>query len=352
MAAGPQLFTADQPLALGSCMGGSRPEIPSEEAAGTLPSREVASHRETGTILFLHVSGYWGKIQPDDGSPGGTGQRWFNQTFLKPPNVVMPPQGSRVSYSASLNRKTAEPIALQVVPLDPPVPVPVPAPPAPASGTELTDPRFDLYANTREQVVVSRDAPVTLQVPSATTKPVRRFASMASAQRFGALMDADSDESDEDTVGAADAAPSDLHAVEMASSGGWSQVPTKTPNRSARHSREDGSVAQAPTLSRFQLYVTGAKGLSEDEVRRMFKQFTKHEFSVDMPPAFDGAAFVKFRTSKAADAAVMQSPISHKGLAIRVQYLDLARQSHNVDHNLKQERHLRKEEHRYSCDEL
>jgi hypothetical protein len=149
----------------------------------------------------------------------------------------------------------------------------------------------------------------------------------------------------------ADAAPSDLHAVEMASSGGWSQVPTKT-KRSARHSREDGSVAQAPRLSRFQLYVTGAKGLSASEVRRMFSKFTKHDFGVELPQATDGAAFVKFRTSKAAEAAVMQSPISHKGLAIRVQYLDLARQSHNVDHNVDQERILRNDEHRYLPDEL
>jgi hypothetical protein len=146
------------------------------------------------------------------------------------------------------------------------------------------------------------------KAPKTTAKPVGRF---------GAL-EVDATLGDEDD------------------GGGWSQVPSKSAAKRGGK-KIDSAVGRH---SRFQLYVTGAFGLSVSEMTRAFQRFGMLNEAIDTNADFPGVAFVKFRTRAAAAAAVAHSPILCAGVRMHADFLDLARQTKHAEYNREQERTL------------
>ena len=149
-------------------------------------------------------------------------------------------------------------------------------------------------------------------------------------------LDSDSD-ADEDQQDAA--YPQDAQLERIPSS---DFMPVKKP----KEGKVRKKAPQIGRLSQFQVYVKRAPGRAYGqaynlrELTDIFSRFGELNEQTECPDSLPGLAFIKFRTRAAARAAVEASPITAGDLHVDVQYLDLERQSANVEWNREQERLL------------
>ena len=158
---------------------------------------------------------------------------------------------------------------------------------------------------------------------------------------FGLLsVDTDSDSDHEDDDNQQDAATAETVECEAEMVSSTDFTPVKKEKKVRKKTEPIGR------LSRFQVYVKRAPGQAYGqaynmrELTALFSRFGELNEAIECPASLPGVAFVKFRTRAAARAAVQANPITAGNLSVQVEFLDLERQSANVEWNREQERLL------------